>query len=242
MKLNRRDVLSGAAALAVAGSSSEAVFAAVDQMRPDYSLQKNIADLRIPSEVTVVGTGRFGAWVGLFAAISGVRSITLIDPGNVDSLDLACSPFQGKHVGASKPMALKQVILSFRPDAQISVHSVPFDESRAELLRGVVFNGASSQKLFDTLPSIAHKMGLIYAAGAYIGNQVIVTDKFQPKLKLAVPSNQPPVWVGSAALSALLAVQSAFVTPINFAGPISLINQEPDEISIHIEGAGSPNP
>ncbi|MGB7201392.1 MAG: ThiF family adenylyltransferase [Pyrinomonadaceae bacterium] len=231
----RRELLSGAGAAMTAaaifnipnvaeGGQTKSVYSS-----PDYRLQKMIRELKIPASITILGTGRFGSWVGFYAAMAGVQKISIIDPANLDASDIASLPFTSEEIGKPKVTALKELILSIRPKADVQAKVQLFDAVKdAEFLHGVIFNGASDKALHRQLPAVVQRRKLKYVAGGYNGMDVAVWD-YKPKtlnITEGADSHNAPVWVGSAAMSALLALQSAFAAPINFAGSLNNLNQK----------------
>lgn len=231
--LSRRDLIkTGAAVVSTVALSTgldNRVIGQTNKVKPDYSLQKGIRNLNVPKTLSVVGAGRLGSWVALFAAVSGVENFVLVDPGVVDAKDLATTPFTPSQVGKDKVEATRELIMSVRPDAQVSTHKIYLKGDKdASLLEGAIINGASDQNLRRVLPGLAKRSSAKYAAGGYLGTKVAVTDRF-PK-SYGIAEGEPPVWGGGAALSAILTLHSVFVKPINFVGEISSIGVKDADI------------
>lgn len=241
--INRREVILGVgAALSGIGLSALTnVEAQTSQVKADYSLQTGIRGLRVPSTLTIVGTGRLGSWAALFAAISGVQRLILLDPATVDAKDVATTPFKLSQIGKPKVEAAREIVLDARPDASVVIHQQLFvAEKDAQLLEGAVINGASDQNLRRLLPTLAQKKGLHYAAGGYSGLGVAVMDSFPSTSQIA--ESDSPVWAGSAALSAILTIYGVFVAPINFAGEISRLNVPKAKVNATFKAFGSEKP
>ena len=196
----------------------------------DYSLQEPINELKIPSTLTVVGTGGSGSWVALFAALAGVKKLILFDPGNVDGKDVAREPFTVKQIGMSKVTALRDLILERRPEVEIKTFERGFDlEKDDELVEGIVFQGASNQKVAQGLETLAKKKNLQFIMGLY-SKLDAYTSNFLPST-CDINDKEIPVWVGATALSGILSIYSAFVKPLNFGGSIHSLNMEENELT-----------
>jgi hypothetical protein len=211
------------------------------QLKIDYSLQKEIQGLNIPSTLTVVGIGRLGSWAALFAAVSGVDRLVLFDPSTVDAKDVATTPFKPSQVEMDKVEAIREIILASRPNAKVVTHKQLFVVDKdAQLLEGAVINGASDQELRRRLPDVARNKGLRYAAGGYKGLGVAVMDSFPTTSQIAPKDS--PVWAGSAALSAVLTLYGVFVSPLNFAGSIHKLSLSRAQINAAFKALGNERP
>jgi|GEM_PF-1795632 len=191
----------------------------------DYTSQGRVAGLSIPEQVTVIGTGGFGAWPALISALSGVREILLIDASDVDSVDLARAPFRAEDVGRGKADALADVIRSFRPGCRVTSRKLLVTPQHTDVFSGpVLFDGTNSSELGQHLHQECGRRGIRYIQGFYNGLAVGASDRHIPSVRFE--RGEPvPVWAGSAALAGLLASFGAFVGPINFFGDIASLNQ-----------------
>jgi hypothetical protein len=192
----------------------------------DYSEQRSIPRVQIPRVITVVGTGAFGSWVAFFAALAGVERLILINPGSADALDrhnvqgreIACGPFPDSDIGRLKVDALSDLIHRHRPNIQIIKHVIFWDASHAGLLEGVVFAGISSDLYQDQIWTAAEQKGLRCIGGSYNGALcgVATSRDDMPKVNSSLAA-----WVGSAAMSGLLAAHSALVDQFSFFGDVT---------------------
>jgi hypothetical protein len=214
----RREILVGAGASALTGQSLSGQASQID-----YSLQGLIKEIKVPDSITVVGTGGVGAWFALYAAMCGVPRLTVLDASNVDAKDVARTPFAPKQIGQSKAQAIRELIMQVRPEARVEAQKLFFEIGKHDsILHGLVFDGASDQKLADGLPDLAKRKGLRYISAVYYGLNVGSLD-FTPR-NMKVRKGDDPVWVGSAAMAAAMALHSAFVKPVNFYGSIDKLN------------------
>ena len=62
-----------------------------------YKRQQKL-DLNVKQSVTIVGCGGIGAWVAIFAAMSGIEDIILFDPDILESHNLNRLPFPEKWI------------------------------------------------------------------------------------------------------------------------------------------------
>jgi hypothetical protein len=132
-----------------------------------------------------------------------------------------------------KVEALAAVLKSYRPSLTIELHPVPFDgEVHAEILRGVVFNGISNDDIDRELWRICGARALKCVSGVYAGTKA---GTFTSRPRELVIQKDGPVWVGSAAMSAFLAVHSVFVKNLQFLGSIDQLNEAQFRASRSVE-------
>lgn len=200
----------------------------------DY--EKIVADIPqfcVPETVTVVGTGAFGSWVAYFAAIAGVKQLVLINPGSDDGSsdediherEIAVGPYRMSDLRRSKVLALKEIINEMRPDAKVETHIQLFDhrsEKCVRLLKGVIFAGVSNTETNHGTFQAALRLGLRCFSGRYNGVRFGVVSHL-PKSE-TIGGNEIPVWVGSAALSALFALHAACVESFNYYGDLEEVS------------------
>jgi hypothetical protein len=240
VRISRRSIIKGSAlALGTAVTGIPDVFA-----RADYKYQASIKGLQIPNEATIIGVGRFGSWVAMCCAIAGVSRLSIFDPGQIDEADLACTPFPARTAGQSKAKTMQSVLLTLRPDASVEIHELAFElPKHSDALRGTIFNGASDAALHAQLPSEARKKGLKYVSGVYRGLSAGTLTGTHKNLKIAPRGSDIPVWVGSAALSATLAVNSAFTNGFEFVGgPAELAVKSSKQLESRLALLGDANP
>lgn len=79
--------------------------------------------------LTIIGVGATGSWVALLAAKMGWHNFVLWDPDTVESHNLPNQAYDIEHLGMNKVDAMKDVILRFNPQCQITTHSEIFDYS-----------------------------------------------------------------------------------------------------------------
>lgn len=184
----------------------------------------------IPDTVTVVGTGGFGAWAAIFAARAGAQKIVLINPtgtsrrGTIEDVqqrEVALGPFYLRHIGVAKVDALKEIIDSYELGADVVAHPIRFDaEAHSNLLEGVVFAGVSNEETLRAIWASAAKQNLRCFSGIYNGINFGVLSDLPRGMDIGASES----WVGSTAMCALLAVNAAFVQPVNFWGSVSDIS------------------
>lgn len=250
---NRRDAIrlmgagiasaSGILTLACAKAANEDVDGQPQAgLQVDYVLQSGLANLSVPEVITLLGAGGFGSWAGLFAGMAGVRHIEVWDPGIIDAKDTARDPYSPSQIGRPKVEGFRELLLRLRPSIEVDVHQDFFRLDRdSSSLRAVVFNGASDHDLHMRLPSLAAQRGLKYVAGVYSGTEIGVTDSHLPSITIEEEA-ETAVWVGSSAMSAVLAVHSAFVQPVRFAGSIEDISLSIEELDRRFAVLAEPQP
>ena len=195
----------------------------------NYECQEAISGLNVPETVTVVGTGAYGAWVAYFAALSGVNRIVLINPGNeendgkdgIHDREVVVGPYDYNHLGGDKTTALKELIARMRPSAEVVNYIQKFNpEEDADKLEGVVFAGVSGLGVYTGIFEAAANKGLACYGGGYDGLKWGSFSEVPSEFEI---SPNLPVWNGSAAMSALTSIYSAFAEPGNFYGSTSAI-------------------
>ncbi len=85
-----------------------------------YARQKTLG-LTIPSGLTIVGCGGVGSWTAFKFAISGVKTIVLIDDDIVEPHNLNRTPFWMVHIGKPKVTSLAEIIAMSRPECNVIV-------------------------------------------------------------------------------------------------------------------------
>lgn len=206
--------------------------------RINYSSQQMIKGLSVPDTITIVGTGGFGAWLAILAAMAGVRKLILFDHGKVKDTDIARLPFSPSNIGKRKVDVLRQQIIEIRPDAQVEVQG-RFEPNRdAALLEGVVFAGADNLEIERRLAKLTSTRKLRFVSGVYSGLDVGVFT-FSPR-HLRVMPGPAPVWVGSSVLVATLALYSACSKPINFFGAPSKFKMRRQDVEEALSLTGVP--
>src|SRR5690606_25623628 len=205
----------------------------------DYDLQRRVRGLVVPARVTVIGTGGYGSWTALFAALSGVSEMRLIDSSDVSARDLARTPFRPADVGKPKAEVMADLIAGFRPEVVVKPEKRFVEPSDDDVFFGeVLFDGTDYQPLAESLPRQTAERGMRYVHGFYRDTLVgTVTDKYLPELHYE-SGNETPVWVGGAALSALLGLFSAFVKPFAYAGSPPALGMTREEIAAAVAAQG----
>lgn len=240
-RITRRTALTMAGTAAIAAAAEGAGLGTLSTNEggePDYRLHEGIEGLQIPKVVTVLGCGGFGAWPAFYAALSGVEHLILIDGAKIDELDLARAPFRPKDIGVSKAVALKRLIREFRPKARVEALEAFITVKDIHLLKGLVFNGANDLELEKELPALLKANGQKYVSGFYHGNTIGVASDYVPGLTFERGRNVP-VWIGSASLAGVLALNSAFVSPFTFVGPIAHLHQPLETASAALKTFGA---
>jgi hypothetical protein len=180
---------------------------------PDYSRQHSIKGLIVPKSATVIGAGKTGAWVALFAGMAGVKRLRVFDPATVARTDLPHSPFAAKQKGINKAKAVRETILTMRPKAGVEAYPRLFRLPRdAKLLQGVVFNATADESLHDGVAEASSNASLRYVSRAHNGMGTAIRNHSFSSLPMGRESG---AWVGNAALSAILILYSGFSEPIS---------------------------
>ncbi len=87
-------------------------------MNETYHRQRHL-DLNILESVAIIGVGGVGSWVALNLALTGVKTVWLIDPDVIEQHNLNRTPFKSSQVGQPKVMALAELIMERRDDTSV---------------------------------------------------------------------------------------------------------------------------
>ena len=205
----------------------------------DYSLQSKISGLQVPDVISVVGCGGFGSWPALFAALSGVKKLVVFDPAQIDSLDLARTPYPASYLGKAKVTALRDLIVHLRPDVSVETHEQLFATKDFGLIQGpILFDGTNDPELGEALSKSAEQRKFRYVTGFYIGENVGVMNSYAGAPKFESGKNVP-VWIGTAALSGILALNSAFHEPFSFLGSTRELNTSSQKMAKKLSALGA---
>ena len=187
----------------------------------DFAVQEKLKsqerEFNVPRVATVVGTGGFGAWAAVFLAKAGIARLVLINPAgigkrsgtsdDIEGREIAIGPYNDEQLGMAKVDALEEIIRPMRPEIEISKHKLVFDpQQHGDLLEGTVFAGVSNIETMHGIFDVSDRLGLRCYGGIYFGNRAGTFTSVPSGLEIEANA---PAWVGSAAMSALLAVNSA---------------------------------
>ena len=86
-----------------------------------------------PNTLNLVGCGG-GAWVGIFAAMSGTRRINLFDGDTVEISNLNRLPYSQEALGKKKTTVLREFILNIRPECVVTEYPAITDTMQIPLL------------------------------------------------------------------------------------------------------------
>lgn len=212
----------------------------------DLSVQNRIADISIPSTITIIGTGAFGGWVALFAAKSGVSEVILInhsgksDDGrsrDVEGREIAIGPFEDRHMGAAKVDALEEIMFRSNPNILIKKEKITFDPALDfGLVKGIVFNGVSNQMTHFAIWKGCDNRGISCFGGGY--NGVNFSSMVEPPVGVRIGGDLP-AWVGSVVMSAALSFHSACVSPVAYTGNGSDFAKSQADMAVALRSGGA---
>lgn len=101
----------------------------------------------ITHPINIIGCGAVGSNVAMMAARMGFKKFRLWDHDKVEDYNLANQQFFSEHIGRPKVEALKEVILSFNPDAEVETFERYFSSSAdAERVKGYLIIATDSMK------------------------------------------------------------------------------------------------
>lgn len=96
-----------------------------------YNRQSSL-NLNIPQKVLVIGAGGIGSWVALNMALIGVPNLYIIDYDTIEEHNLNRTLFRDTDIDTKKTIALYDLILERRSDAEVRL----FDKRLEELSTG----------------------------------------------------------------------------------------------------------
>ncbi|HUO90338.1 MAG TPA: ThiF family adenylyltransferase [Rhizomicrobium sp.] len=197
-----------------------------------------LAGVRIPKQVTVLGTGASGCWAAFFAALSGVQEMLLLDASDVSDDDMGRTIFRPRDVGRPKAEATAEIISMFRPAVKARPVKRSVQPSDQDIYFGaVLFDGVDDKQLNAVLPAEAKKRNMIYTLGFFGGLGAGVTNEHFEDLNWT-RGGETPVWPASAAFSGILQCYSAFVGQFSYFGNPTQHSMPTEAIVKRLKAAG----
>lgn len=169
-----------------------------------YDRQEKL-DLDLDQTVTVAGCGGIGAWLAIFAAMSGIETLTLFDPDTLESSNLNRLPFPLKYLGTNKADVTKTYIKSIRPDCNVKAFPFPFQELFYTKTDWLV-DCTDIYKTQVEIEKIAKKTKSKYMKVGYDGLHISIFNKVAKWGTELDGYTIVPSWVGSPVVAAALAV------------------------------------
>ena len=177
-----------------------------------YSRQETLP-LEIPAGIAIVGCGGVGSWVAIFAAMSGVHTIYLYDPDDLEESNRNRLPFCTGSINRPKVEVVADFIKAIRPDALVFPVASKFT---ADLVDPSIDGGVNfliectdSPKSQIELYSRCKKEGLQFIRAGYDGTHITVTSNVSGWIKKESEEERyaiAPSWVVPSAVVAALAV------------------------------------
>lgn len=169
--------------------------------------------LQVPESVAVIGCGGVGSWTAYFLALAGVKNLWIFDIKDIAENNLNRIPVPISAIGKKKPLAMKELIESIRPDCNV----IPMGHFSPEIAEGVKLHEEVTWIVVTTDTLASRKMVSKWAKDHYIqyieaaaeGEMGTCTGEpgewSTPEESL--PGYQSvPVWVGPCIFSAGVAV------------------------------------
>jgi tRNA A37 threonylcarbamoyladenosine dehydratase len=169
-----------------------------------YDRQETL-DLKVDQTLTIVGCGGIGAWLAIFAAMSGIRELILFDPDTLDNTNLNRLPFPLKWLGSNKAECTKTYIKSIRPDSYVKSYPFPFQELFYTKTDWLV-DCTDKYPTQVEIEKIAKKTSSKYMKVGYDGLHISIHNKVAKWGKELDGYTIVPSWVGSPVIAAALAV------------------------------------
>ena len=133
-----------------------------------YARQSSL-NLKIPSDIGVIGCGGIGSWVAIYSAMGGVRTISLFDPDILEIHNLNRLPYSESAVGMKKVDVLREYLVHIRPQSKVFAYDRRISGDNATLLHKckIVFDCTDStraHRLIERLWDKKHFTDLIRAS------------------------------------------------------------------------------
>lgn len=156
--------------------------------------------LKVPKIVGVIGLGGVGSWVGWGFGLSGTEKLIFVDHDNVSASNLNRTPFRIKDIGASKVLAMSEILLERR-----EMEIVPIKERIENIPVELLDDAELIVDCRDTIDPLDAKLqARVRIIGGYDGNSMTMHLNPNPKSiwsttrkdtgYTAVPSSLLPTW------------------------------------------------
>jgi len=169
-----------------------------------YHRQEKL-DLNVDHSVTIAGCGGIGAWLAIFAAMSGIKELILFDPDTLDITNLNRLPFPEKWLGKNKAECTKTYIKSIRPDSYIKSFPFPFQDLFYTKTDWLV-DATDKYKTQLMIQETAKKTKSNYFKVGYDGLHISIHNKVATWGEEHDGYTIVPSWVGSPVIVAALAI------------------------------------
>lgn len=169
-----------------------------------YDRQKKL-NLNLKQSLTIAGCGGVGAWVAIYAAMSGIEKLVLFDNDVWDMSNLNRVPFPEKYLGMNKAKTTQRYIQTLRPDCDVKSFHFVLQEFAFTKTNWLVdcTDVYKAQKFHQNL---AKKHGVRYMKVGYDGFHISIHNKVAEWGKELDGYTVVPSWVVPAATVAALAV------------------------------------
>lgn len=179
----------------------------VNEEQAELYQRQSALGLGVPDEVSVVGCGGTGTWVGILCAMIGVPKISLFDDDIIERHNLSRLPFSEESIGKKKTEVLKDFIKVIRPECIILIHDGVHNESDMFKLMGTVFDCNDDIKIQEMIYKYCKKFSISYISVGCNANHITVTSNVE---KLWGPGGDryvvTPMFIVPPMLSSLCAV------------------------------------
>lgn len=140
-----------------------------------YNRQRNM-NINKDVNVCIVGCGGVGFNAGIQFAMAGVENITLFDHDIIEEHNLNRLPVPYNCIGMNKAKVLKEMIRQMRPNANVTIYKVKFDEMLIGSVDWIVdcTDRFSSQK---EIYNIASNRNIKYCKLGYEGERISIHSK-----------------------------------------------------------------
>ena len=180
---------------------------------PDlYDRQQQIG-LSIPENITIVGVGGIGSWVGILSAMSGVTNIYLFDPDVMEESNRNRLPFCQGSLNRPKVEVVADYIRAIRPEANVIAVAEKLDGVLLDIqmtTTNIILDCTDSPKTqFMLYKRCKENKSPIYIRAGYDGTNITVTSNVSGWIKTDVEEEAytvNPSWVVPAVTVAALAV------------------------------------
>ena len=176
-----------------------------------YKRQKKL-NLNTNQSITIAGCGGVGAWVAIYAAMSGIEDIYLFDNDVWEVHNLNRVPFPAKYLGKNKAVSTKAYIDILRPDANVKAFHFILQEFALTKTDWLI-DCTDDFKVQKKHQQIANSRGMRFMKVGYDGLHISIHNRVAEWGKETEGYTIVPSWVVPAATIAALAVAKIIKFP-----------------------------
>jgi tRNA A37 threonylcarbamoyladenosine dehydratase len=176
-----------------------------------YNRQEQLS-LYTPRSLTIAGVGGIGSWAAIYAAMSGIPTLYLFDPDDLEDSNRNRLPFCQGSVGRPKVEVVAEYIRTIRPDCIVAGIKEKLTDVFLELqlaVSEVIMDCTDSPKSQIRVYNACKAKGVNFIRAGYDGTRITVTGAVSGWIKDTEEREAytvNPSWVVPASIVAALAI------------------------------------